>query len=320
VRRYAYSIPTGQARLALEVGILRRDQLGTLGLTESFARNEVRASRWTQWGDHVLLMQNAPPSRQQLMWIALMDAGPFAVLGSHTALELLGFRSWAQEAEDVHLIISRGARSAQLPGVRVHESRRMTRSPVVTVAGLPCTTEAYAAVDAAAWQPFPRFACALLASVVQQRLCTPGELDEALAHVGRVRHKAYMRLALRDIALGAHAAGELEVAKMCRRFGLEQPDRQGPRVDSTGQLRYLDSEWELPTGEIVVLEVDGRHHLAVEHWQADMRRERAVVILGRRVLRATNLEVRLEPAAIARDLVAIGVPCTTPTCQREPSL
>jgi hypothetical protein len=37
-----------------------------------------------------------------------------------------------------------------------------------------------------------------------------------------------------------------------------------------------------------------------------------VVVSGRTVLRTTNLEVRLEPASIVADLVAIGVPRRAP--------
>jgi very-short-patch-repair endonuclease len=58
----------------------------------------------------------------------------------------------------------------------------------------------------------------------------------------------------------------------------------------------------------VVLEVDGSHHLDVENWQADMSRERAVVIGGANVLRATSIEVRVEPGQLVSDLLAIGVP------------
>jgi hypothetical protein len=148
----------------------------------------------------------------------------------------------------------------------------------------------------------------MLAAVVQQRLTTVGALDAAMRIVGRVRHKAFMRLALRDIAEGAQALGELDVSRMCRRFGLVTPHRQSQRRDAQGRLRYLDAEWELVGGRVGVLEIDGRHHLEVEHWEADMKRERAVVVSGRTVLRATNLEVRLEPAAIVADLLAIGVP------------
>lgn len=133
-------------------------------------------------------------------------------------------------------------------------------------------------------------------------------MDAALGAVGRVRHKAYMRLALRHIADGAHASGELDLARMCRRFGLARPVRQTVRRDAQGRHRYLDAEWVLTNGSIGVLEIDGRHHLEVEHWEADMRRERGVVISGRRVLRATTIEVRLEPATVVRDLVALGVP------------
>lgn len=58
----------------------------------------------------------------------------------------------------------------------------------------------------------------------------------------------------------------------------------------------------------MVLEVDGSHHLLVEHWEADMRRERTVVISGRQVLRATANEARHDQAVIAADLAAAGVP------------
>lgn len=66
-----------------------------------------------------------------------------------------------------------------------------------------------------------------------------------------------------------------------RRFGLQPPERQSIRRDRSGGKRYLDCEWRLEAGRVVVLEVDGSHHFLVEHWEADMRRERTVVISGR---------------------------------------
>lgn len=72
--------------------------------------------------------------------------------------------------------------------------------------------------------------------------------------------------------------------------------------------RYLDCEWILPDGSVVALEIDGAHHMEVEHWENDMKRERGVVISGRRVLRATANEARYEQSELAADLEAIGVP------------
>jgi uncharacterized protein YxjI len=141
-------------------------------------------------------------------------------------------------------------------------------------------------------------------------MCTAEQLERTLAVVGRVRHKQHMRLATADIAGGCQALGEIDVARLCRRFRLRPPDRQKVRRDPAGRHRYLDCEWDLD-GSTVVLEVDGSHHLEVEHWEADMKRERKVVISRRWVLRASNYEVRHAPAEIAKDLVAMGVPHAT---------
>lgn len=298
------------AQAARAAGVLRRDHPEQYRLTRGFLRAQLDAGRWTRWGDHLVLAQNAPPTRQQVMWMALLDAGPPAALASHTALEVAGFVPFAREAQDVHVVIPRGARCAPLPGLRVHESRRLDPADLVLDGGPPRTDPARSALDAAAWQPFPRFACALVGAVVQQRLCRVADLEDALARVGRIRHKAYLRLAVADLAGGSTTTGEMDVLRLCRRFGLVRPRRQVQRVDLDGRVRYLDCEWELEDGRCAVLEVDGRHHLDVGSWQADMRRERALVVSGRPVLRATNIELRLEPGPVARDLIALGVPRT----------
>ena len=235
------------------------------------------------------------------MWLVLLDAGEDAALGSHTALELAGFKGFAREAADIHLIVQRGARATPLPGVRVHESRRLSVEELIDIDGLRRTETARSVLDAAAWQPFPRFACLMVAAAVQQRVTTPASLAEAMRTVGRIRHKAYLRLALADVREGAQSLGELDLARLCRRFGLVRPRRQVLRRDRSGRIRYLDAEWDLPNGEICVLEVDGGHHMDVASWQEDMRRERSIVVARRWVLRATVFEIRLESAAVFAD-------------------
>ena len=126
----------------------------------------------------------------------------------------------------------------------------------------------------------------------------------------RVRHKQAMRLAVHDIAGGAEALSEIDIAGMCRLFGLVPPDRQVVRRDRDGRRRYLDCEWHLPDGRVLVLEIDGAHHMRAEHWEADLRRERGIVTSGRRVLRCTANEARHDQAALAADRAAVGVPTT----------
>jgi hypothetical protein len=253
------------------------------------------------------------------MLIAVLDVGYPAALASHTALEVAGFSSFAREADDIHILIPHGSRCHVLPGVKIHESRRVRPELHIELAGLPCTDIARSAIDAAAWQPWPRFACALVAAVVQQRLCTVDELERAMQHVGRVRHKAHLREAIRDIGGGSQALSEIDLIRLCRRFGIQEPDRQVKRFDSHGRMRYLDAEWQLSDGRRVVLEIDGVHHLDVQSWQVDMRRDRSLVIGGAQLLRATAIELRVEPALVVADLCAIGVPQVASVSGRQSS-
>jgi hypothetical protein len=294
-----------------QCGAIHRDQLRDLDVSRAIVTSHIAGRRWTAYGRSVVLLQNAPPTRAQLMWLAILDAGEDAALGSHTALELAGFKGFAREAGAIHLIVQRGARATPLPGVRVHESRRLSVEELVDVRGLRRTEPARSVLDAAAWQPFPRFACLMVAAAVQQRVTTPDRLEAAMRTVGRIRHKAYVRLALADVRDGAQSLGELDLAHLCRRFGLVPPRRQVLRRERTGRTRYLDAEWDLPNGEVCVLEIDGGHHMDVASWQEDMRRERSVVVTRRWVLRATVFEIRLEGAAVFADLRAMGVPTLT---------
>jgi hypothetical protein len=291
-----------------QTGVASFRQLKAHGLTESWIRAQVDAHRWQRVGARCVVSHNHVLSRRQRMWVALLDpVGPTALAGL-SSLEVAGLRFFGDEARQIHVVVQRGARYHRFPEVRVHESRRFDPRFMVWQEGLPCTSLARSALDAGAWQPYPRYACGVLAAVVQQRICGAAELSDALALVGRIRHKKHMRRAIVDIAGGAEALSEIDIAHLCRKYDITPPVRQRLRRDPSGRRRYLDCEWDLPGGRVVVLEVDGSHHLTVEHWEADMKRERAIVISGRQVLRVTANEARHDQRAIAADLRSLGVP------------
>jgi len=296
------------ALLHRQAGVATVQQLIVAGSTLNHIRAQVDARRWRRFGKHCVVLHNYTPTRLQAMWVAVLDHPAPAALAGVTALQSAGFTFFGRELKLIHLVVPRGSRYHDFPDVKIHESRRFTDADIDPRSVISRTTLPRSAIDAAAWQPFPRYACGLLAAVVQQRLCTANELADALPHVGRVRHKAHLRLAIADIAGGAEALSEIDIARMCRKFGLRPPDRQRLRRDARGRKRYLDCEWVLEDGSIVVLEVDGGHHIKVANWERDMKRERGVVISGRRVLRATANEARHDQRALAADLLAIGVP------------
>ena len=63
----------------------------------------------------------------------------------------------------------------------------------------------------------------------------------------------------------------------------------------------------MPDGRVVVLEVDGGFHMSVEHWSADIERERQLVATGVIVVRCAAIELRERPERVVRDLRALGV-------------
>ena len=292
-----------------QLGVVRRSQLAEVGVDADGVAAQVTAERWGPYGTRVVVLQNAPMTRQQHMWAAVLHGGRHAALASTTALEssgLLGF-----ESPLLHIVVPRGTEVPPMPGLKVHESRRFVTTDVHPARRPPQTRNARSAVDAGAWNHTGRFACAILAASVQQRLTTVPLLREVLDAAGAIRHRRLMLAALDDIGGGAQALSELDVAKLCRRAGLACPDRQRVRRDRAGRRRYLDCEWTLCNGTVVVLEVDGAHHMSVEHWWRDMERERQVVLSGRVVLRCSSVELKAEPQAIVRDLRAAGVLLTS---------
>lgn len=120
------------------------------------------------------------------------------------------------------------------------------------------------------------------------------------------RAKPFKRT-LSDVGGGAHSGAELDVARMCRHFGLRRPTRQTPRVDAAGKRRWTDCEWELSDGVTLVLEVDGAFHIEVRQWGDDLKRTRRLTSRSRIVVRCTAYELRHEAAAVAADLIALGL-------------
>lgn len=143
---------------------------------------------------------------------------------------------------------------------------------------------------------------------MQQGLTTADRLILTTPQIRKLRHGREFVLALGDIAGGAQSFAEIDLGHLCDQAGLAAPTRQSIRTDRDGRRRYLDCEWVLTDGRIVVLEIDGSFHLQVGNWWRDMKRERAVVLSRSTVLRCASVELRLEPWAVVEDLRAAGVP------------
>lgn len=286
------------ARLsAAQASVCSREQLRAVGVGPAAVSRQLAQRRWQAVGPLVVVLHNGPLPVRARRWAAALTVAPSGAVCAWTALSEWGLSGW--ERPGVHVVVHRGATPPRIPDVVVHESRRHHEEDVVELRGMRVHTVERAAVDAAAWSGNARTASALLAAVVQQRLTAPERLSQTLERVGRVRYLRVTRAALADVAGGAQALSEIDVARLCRRAGLPEPARQSVRVDARGRRRYLDVEWRLPSGRRVLLEIDGVGHLEVTRWYDDLLRAAEVVRSGEHLIRLPSMAARLEPERVA---------------------
>jgi len=304
---YAYDdIRPGLADLvAQQDGVCSVTQLLAHQVHRRHVEQQLRQRRWSRWGPRVVLLQNAPPTRRQLLWAAVLHSGPYSALTGLTALEASGLQTITSDL--LHAVVPRGVTVPRMPGLKVHELRRYSLADRCART-LPAVGNARATVDAAVLQPLARFALTIVSTVVQQRLSLVDHIAAELDNAGAVRHRRLLLAHLGDLTGQTHAQFEVDMLRLCKRANLAPPRQQVVRTDAYGRKRYHDFEWLLPDGTILVLEVDGAQHMEVRHWADDIARDRANVVAGRKVLRCTNDELRRHPERIIADLIAAGVP------------
>ena len=296
------------AELAEEqLGLLTHAQLRQHGWTLAQIGHEVHAGRWARPAPTVVALTNGALDGSQALWLGVVHAGAGAALSHITAAEQAGLR-WRRDDRTVHVITPKGDLVPPLRGYVFHQTRRAYGYWLAPEGSPPRLKAEHAVLLVAERDRSVRRGIGLLAATVQQQVSTPELLTTAAVEIRKLRHGSHFRLALGDIAGGAQSFAEIDVGRLCREAGLAAPRRQRVRRDKTGRLRFLDCEWELPDGTLIVLEVDGSFHLEVSSWWADMKRERSVVIQSSRVLRCSSVEIRLDPQDIVDDLRRIGVP------------
>jgi very-short-patch-repair endonuclease len=265
-----------------------------LSMGEAAVRWRLSSGRWRRVCHGVIVTHCGPLSEEQRLWAAVLAAGDGAVLAGLTAARLDGLSGFDERR--IHMLIpaSRQVRKA-LRDVAVHRSVLLGGGDVHPVRLPPRTRLARSLVDAASWSATDRLARAVLAAGVQQRLVRAADLSHVVEHRTRGSRLALMRATLADVAGGAEALSELDFCDLVRRFRLPEPDRQVRRADDAG-YRWLDAVWEWAR---LVAEIDGRGHMEVRTWWADMERDNALTIDGYRVLRFPAFAVRDHGETVA---------------------
>jgi putative AbiEi antitoxin of type IV toxin-antitoxin system len=183
-------------------GVITRRQALATGLPATTVATWVQQGHWIRLDRGIYATGSGPPSREALLWAALLRAGPGAVLSHETAAELGGLIS--EPGPDIHVTVParrNPARAGAMPGVVVHRSAHAGRS-VSRDNGPPRTGIDDTVIDLTQTSATASEAFTWLGRAVGLRLTTVRRLRRAGATRARLHWRAEIGRALTALACG----------------------------------------------------------------------------------------------------------------------
>ena len=282
-------------------------------------RTRVRSGRWQRLQRGVYATFSGEPTRETVLWAALLRAGPGAVLSHQTAAERHGLMDEPSQIITITVPASRTPARAKIPGIMIHRSDAVlrTRHPAMLP---PCTRVEDTVLDLIQVASSFDDAYAWICRAIGRRRTTADRIRQAMDARKRMRWRREVTLALGDAGDGALSVLEYRyVRRVERPHGLPAARRQARIRHRTGN-RYLDNLYE-PYG--VCVELDGTAaHPADEQWR-DKRRDNANTLqeiltlrFGFRDLDEQRCETAVAVATLLRRRGWPGSPhhCVRPAC------
>ena len=279
-------------------GVVTRAQALAAGMTRHAVQARLDVGRWRRLHPGVYLAYVGPPSREALMWAAVLGVKSGAVLCYQTAAELHGLAE-ARKGGAVHIMVPRGRPARPMKGVVIHYSRRAqtARHPVLQP---PRTRLEDTVLDLAAAETTAAKAIGWILTACASRRTTPDRLLAAMDGRLRIRRRTMLLAALGDARAGVESILEHGyLYRVERPHGLPRASRQRrTRVGGTSQ--YEDVRYE-EYGMIV--ELDGlAAHPEGERWR-DIGRDNGSAANGLVTLRYSYADVMERPCQVADEIV-----------------
>jgi len=278
-------------------GVVSRRQLVEDGLGRRGIERRVRLGWLHPMHRGVYAVGHRPLTREARWMGAVLAYGDDGGLSHACATALWDIRSYSGSYIDV-TIPSRSGR-ARRAGIRLHRCGTLTADDMTTHRGIPVTTVARTLLDVAA-----TLRAASLARTVEQteirRLFDLTEVEQAIT-----RHPNHRGVTPLRRALALYRDDEFTRSELEKEFiGLcDARHLPRPLVNHIVEGKEVDFFW--PDQRLIV-ETDGRAtHFTIAAYESDRARDAYLLTLGYRVLRFTELQVRLDSATIAERVAAV---------------
>jgi Transcriptional regulator, AbiEi antitoxin len=218
--------PEVRQLLASQGHVITRTQAISYGMNAEAIRNRARYGDWQRLTPGVYADFTGTPSRDALVWGALLRAGPGAALSHWTAAERHGLLDRPSAA--IHLTVHaryHPARRGPITGVVVHRSRLLPHA-VHPAMSPPCTRVEHTVRDlieaSAAFEEAYDWIC----RAIGRRRTTAPRLREAMATRPRMRWRQELELALGDAGRVLSVLERRYVRGVERAHGLPEARRQ----------------------------------------------------------------------------------------------
>jgi hypothetical protein len=247
-----YDVDAVLAVVRRQAGVASRRQLAGLGVTRNDIERMLRRRAMQRLSEGIFCGQLGTPSPLQRLWWAHLHYDGSAV-ADLSALELARDASGSRLTLPVHVAVTAGRGSSQLPGVALHRVSRI--DDFVVRAGLPRMRPEHAALRLASREHGANAVVAALADAVNWRVTNAKRLRDALRDLPRLPQRRLITEVLDDLVAGACSVLERGyLVHVERAHGLPDGQRQEPRQSAAG-WEFRDVVY---TAFGLVVELDGR--------------------------------------------------------------
>lgn len=301
---------------ALQRGILTRAQVLGAGLTKDLIAARLDLGRWQRVYPGIYAAFSGEPSREAVLWAAVLAAGPGAMLSRQTAAELDGLSDLPSSL--IHVTVPSERRVRPKPGLVLHYSARASQS-VHPVRTPPRTRVEETVLDL--WDSSRSLddAVSWVARSLGRRLTTQAKLRAAVLERAKVHRRALLDELLEPDLAGLNSILEHRYVRDVERpHGLPKGIRQAV-AQLNGRKQYRDTLYDKYQ---LVVELDGRISHPDETRWADIERDNAAAADGLTTLRYGTVALITAPCRVAAEVAKLltsrgyrgALPCS-PGCR-----
>ena len=244
------------------------------------------------------MLNNASPTRTQLVQAALRYAGAGAIVTGHDALQLHGAQT-LHPGGPVHLLISHDRQVRSDHTVQIERSERLPR-PLMRQGFLVAPLHR-AVIDATRRMKNLDSVRAILTTVVQRAHVSPADLSRELAHCSS-RGTAVPRRVLTEIEIGIRSPAEAWARNLVSASGLPAP-RWNVTVrtqDGGVLLGIADAWWD---SVCMAWEIDSvEFHTKPSDYARTMQKHSAMAAAGIYVVHTLPSRLQREPRLVLDEL------------------